>query len=65
MSAGRSAQTLEKWSFFSAFSRLGLFPQVFGKVKEWLKLFGMKEGGWLEGGVLVFKDIKIDHFWFF
>ena len=28
--AGRSVQSYEKWSFFSAFSCLGLFPQVFG-----------------------------------
>ena len=35
MSAGRSAQTYEKWSFFSIFCRLGHFLQVFGQVNEW------------------------------
>ena len=34
--AERSVQSCEKWSFFGVFSRLGLFPQVFGQVKEWL-----------------------------
>ena len=33
---GSSARTYEKWSVFSIFSSLGPFPQVFGKVKEWL-----------------------------
>ena len=37
-SAGRSTQTYKKWSFFSAFSRLGPFPQAFAQVKEWLIL---------------------------
>ena len=36
--AGRSVQSYEKWSFFSAFSRLGQFPEVFGQVKEFLIL---------------------------
>ena len=36
--AGRNAQTYENWSFFSIFSRLGPFPQVFGQVKGWLML---------------------------
>ena len=31
---GSSAQSYEKWSFFSAFTRLGLLPQVFGQVNE-------------------------------
>ena len=34
----RSVQSYEKWSFFSAFSRLGLFPQVFRQVKKCLIL---------------------------
>ena len=38
MLAGRSAQAYEKWSFCSIFNRLGTLPQVFGQVKEWLKL---------------------------
>ena len=36
--AGRSVQSYEKWSFFSVFSRLGQFLQVFGQVKEFLIL---------------------------
>ena len=36
--AGSSAQTYEKWSLFSLFSRLGPFDQVFGQVKGWLML---------------------------
>ena len=36
--AGRSVQTYEKWSFFSAFSRFGPFRQIFGQVKERLML---------------------------
>ena len=35
---GDRAQTYEKWSFFSIFSRLASFPQVFGQVKECLTL---------------------------
>ena len=38
ISAGRSALTYAKWSFFNIFSRLGTFTQVFGKVKAWLRL---------------------------
>ena len=33
--AGWSAETYEKCSFFSIFSCLVSFPQVFGQVKEW------------------------------
>ena len=36
--AGRSVSNYGKWSFFSIFSRLGTFPHVFGKGKEWLML---------------------------
>ena len=36
--AGRSTQTYEKWSFFSVFSCLGPFPQIFAQFKGWLKL---------------------------
>ena len=36
--AGRSAQSYEKWSFFSDFNRLGSFTQVFGQVKKSLML---------------------------
>ena len=36
--AGRSAQTCEKWSFFSIFNCLGPFPQVCGQVKWWIML---------------------------
>ena len=36
--AGRSVQSLEKWSVFSLFNRLGPFPQVFRQVKECLTL---------------------------
>ena len=38
LQGGRSAQRYDKWSFFSIFSSLGHFPQVFGQVKEWLTL---------------------------
>ena len=33
--AGRSVQSYKKWSFFSVFSRLGRFHQVFRQVKKW------------------------------
>ena len=33
--AGKSAQIYDKLSFFSIFSRLCAFPQVFGQVNEW------------------------------
>ena len=36
--AGKTFQNYEKWSLFNAFSCLGLFPQVFIQVKEWLML---------------------------
>ena len=32
---GMSVQSYEKRPFLSVFSRLGLFPQVFGQVNEW------------------------------
>ena len=35
---GRSAQTYEKWSFYSIVSRLAPFYRVFAQVKEWLIL---------------------------
>ena len=38
MLASRSVQSYKKWSFFSVFTRLGLFPYVFAQVKEWLVL---------------------------
>ena len=41
--AGRSAQTYEKWSYFSIFSRFGLFLQIFEQVIGWpiLELYKM------------------------
>ena len=75
MSVGRSAH--EKRSFFRVFSRLNLFTQVLGQVKEHLKLKFQEiikavawpiaffyEQDW-QGGVLVFKVMKIDHFFVF
>ena len=35
---GRSVQSYDNWSLFSAFSHLGRSSQVFGKVKEWFIL---------------------------
>ena len=35
---GGSVQSYKEWSFFSIFSRLRLFPQVYGQLKEWLIL---------------------------
>ena len=35
---GEVFKVMTNASFFSAFSRLGSFSQVFGKVKEWLIL---------------------------
>ena len=31
--AGKSVKSYKKWSFFSIFSPLGPFPQVFGQIK--------------------------------
>ena len=42
--AGRSVQSYKEWAFFSIFSRLGLYPQVFGQVKKWL-IVGFREIG--------------------
>ena len=36
--AWRDVQNYKNWSFFSVFSRLDSFPQVFGQVKGWLML---------------------------
>ena len=36
--AERSVQSYEKWSFFSVFSYLATFLQVFGHVKGWLMI---------------------------
>ena len=33
-SAERTAETDEKWSFFSIFNRLGPYSEVFGEMKE-------------------------------
>ena len=40
--AGRSIESYGKPYFFSIFERLGPFPHIFGKLKEWL-ILGLHE----------------------